>query len=77
MNLARVNASSGSICSGRMDFVELVGRYKLDIGHQEGRLEPGSSDPVFDAHVGNADLVHQVAVLRDERMIVVSLLPKA
>jgi hypothetical protein len=49
--------------------VKLIGGYHLDIRHQKRRLEPCPCDPLIDARVCYADLVDQVSVGRDNRMI--------
>ena len=46
----------------RLMFVKLVCRNHLDIRHQERRLQMRAGDPLFDAHIGDADLVHQFPV---------------
>jgi hypothetical protein len=54
---------------GAVDVVSLVSRNDLDIGHQECRVEPGIGDPARDIAAGDADLVQNIAMGRDDRMI--------
>ena len=54
---------------GPVDVEKLVRRHDFDIGHQECWLKPSPCDAIFDTRRCNADLVNQIAVLGDQRMI--------
>ena len=54
---------------GAVNVVQFICRNNLDIRHQEGRIEAGIRDASRDIAAGHADLVQNITIGRDGRMI--------
>lgn len=64
------NAVDQVLQLGPIDVVKLVCRKPpRHSPYQKRRLQMRAGDPLFDAHICDADLVHQFPVFCDERMI--------
>src|SRR5690606_16727088 len=51
------------------DVVQLVGGDDLHVGHEEGRIEAGIRDPSRNVATGDADLVEDGSVRRNDRVV--------
>ena len=52
-----------------VDVEQLIGGDDLDVGHEERRVYPGIGDPPRDIAAGHADLVQNITIGGDGRMI--------
>ena len=54
---------------GPVDIKQLIGRDDFDVSHQKCRLQTSASDTLFHTDIRDADLVNDIAVCSNDRVV--------